>query len=623
MTEQEQKKVLMQKLVNSLHNELYRNKFGYIYCITNKLNNCKYIGLTTNTVSIRWSEHLSNYDNRNTEYNKPLYEAMRKHGIENFIIEEIERCRIIDLAEREKFWIKYYDTYKNPEKGYNYTIGGEMQLPKIYDSQKIIEIYNSEKTLEKTAKLLNISTNTIIKVLEENNIKVLTAKEHAVNKSVRIDMYDLNGNFIKTFNGLRNAGNWILENFAERTTTSSNHAVGCSIKKAIILNRSYLGFRWECESYEKQNNIFKIVENESYTRAKIYLYTKDDKLIEEFKSIKDCAQYIIEKLNLNISKTTLKQYISKSFKEKYDFKEFSIKSIKLEEKYKEIKKSNKIISLYEIAPKQRDRNKINCQICGKEIEKKNKTKLCLSCCSELQKNSLIISRDDLKYFIRKYPFSAIAAALNVSTRSIKRWCVARKLPDTKENIEKYSDEDWDNEVWNISFEEYKILLNKIELLSQEINTTIKKSKEEVEKKIIKNIKTQNYISYKCEMCGKKIKYEPINNKCVVCSRKNTHIKISRIELKNKIRNEAFYKIAKDNNTTPSTVESWCKSYNLPYRKIDINKISDEDWKFENWDLKKLKKQNIVEKKHNCKIPTYEELLVDIYDLSKVDIKNNL
>jgi outer membrane protein OmpA-like peptidoglycan-associated protein len=126
--------------------------------------------------------------------------------------------------------------------------------------------------------------------------------------------------------------------------------------------------------------------------------------------------------------------MGESFKEKYDFKEFSIKSIKLEEKYKEIKKSNKIISLYEITPKQRDRNKINCQICGKEIEKKNKTKLCLSCCSELQKNNLIISRNDLKYFIRKYPFSAIAAALNVSTSSIKRWCVARKLPNTKENI---------------------------------------------------------------------------------------------------------------------------------------------------------------------------------------------
>lgn len=34
--------------------------------------------------------NLSNYDNRNTEYNKPLYESMRKHGIENFVIEEIE-----------------------------------------------------------------------------------------------------------------------------------------------------------------------------------------------------------------------------------------------------------------------------------------------------------------------------------------------------------------------------------------------------------------------------------------------------------------------------------------------------------------------------------------------------
>ena len=620
MTEQEQKKELMQRLVNSLHNELYKNKFGYIYCITNKLNNCKYIGLTTNTVSIRWAEHLSNYNNRNTEYNKPLYVAMRKNGVENFIIEEIEKCHIIDLPDREKFWIKYYDTYKNPEKGYNYTIGGEMQLPQIYDSQKIIETYKTQKTLEKTSKLLNIHKNIIIKVLEENNIKILTAKEHAVNKSVKINVYDLDGNFIQTFNGLRDAGNWILENFKDRTTTSSSHAVGCAIKKSIIFNRSYLGFRWECESYKKQNDTFKIIDNEAFTRANIYLYTKDNKLIKEFKSIKDCSKYIIKTLDLKISEKTLNQYISRSFKEKYDFKEFSIKSKKLEEKYKEVEKNNKIVSLYKIVPNQRIDNKIVCKICGKEISKKNKNKLCLLCYSELQKNNLIISRNDLKYFIRKYPFTAIAAALNVSTSSIKRWCVARNLPNTKENIEKYSDEDWNNEIWNTTFEEYKVLLNKIELFSQKNNPIAKKSRKDVEKEILKNIKTHNYIIYKCEICGKKIKYEPIDNKCVACANKKTHIKISRTDLKNKIRNETFYKIAKDNNTTPSAVESWCKTYNLPYRKIDINKISDEDWKFEKWDLNELKRQNIVKKKHNYKIPTYEELLVDIYDLSKINIK---
>lgn len=72
MTEQEQKKELMQRLVNSLHNEIYNNRTGYIYCITNNINNKKYIGLTTNTIEIRWKEHISSYSKKGKQYNKPL-----------------------------------------------------------------------------------------------------------------------------------------------------------------------------------------------------------------------------------------------------------------------------------------------------------------------------------------------------------------------------------------------------------------------------------------------------------------------------------------------------------------------------------------------------------------------
>lgn len=41
-------------------------------------------------------------------YQTKLYNAMRKHGIENFSFEVIEECSSLELNEREIYWIEYY-----------------------------------------------------------------------------------------------------------------------------------------------------------------------------------------------------------------------------------------------------------------------------------------------------------------------------------------------------------------------------------------------------------------------------------------------------------------------------------------------------------------------------------
>ena len=47
---------------------------------------------------------------------------MFKYGIVNFSIEELEECDDLILAEREIYWINYYNSYYN---GYNATFGGD------------------------------------------------------------------------------------------------------------------------------------------------------------------------------------------------------------------------------------------------------------------------------------------------------------------------------------------------------------------------------------------------------------------------------------------------------------------------------------------------------------------
>ena len=93
-----------------------------IYKITNRLNNKIYIGLTTQSLEKRWVSHKAEGKRGNK---KPLYVEMRKYGIKNFTIEEIDHATSLEeLGELERKYIKQFDS-TNRNKGYNLTYGGE------------------------------------------------------------------------------------------------------------------------------------------------------------------------------------------------------------------------------------------------------------------------------------------------------------------------------------------------------------------------------------------------------------------------------------------------------------------------------------------------------------------
>lgn len=84
---------------------------GYIYLITNKINNKQYIGQTSRDVDTRFQEHYSN-----TRGYSKLHNAIQKYGWQNFKVETIEEVPLDSLDEREKYWINKLDTR---DKGYN------------------------------------------------------------------------------------------------------------------------------------------------------------------------------------------------------------------------------------------------------------------------------------------------------------------------------------------------------------------------------------------------------------------------------------------------------------------------------------------------------------------------
>lgn len=107
---------------------------GYIYLITNKKNGKKYIGKTVNSIEKRFEGHLYNSKNGDTF----LYKSIRKYGKTNFIIEEVEKTPDDNLDEREKYYIKEYNTLI--PYGYNITEGGTggdtSKSPKYIKSMK-------------------------------------------------------------------------------------------------------------------------------------------------------------------------------------------------------------------------------------------------------------------------------------------------------------------------------------------------------------------------------------------------------------------------------------------------------------------------------------------------------
>ena len=85
-----------------------------IYKITKKENGKAYIG-QSNDIDRRLKEHQYKND-------LAIEKAIQKYGIDAFNYEVVEECPLENLNEREKYWIRYYNTYKG--FGYNCNEGG-------------------------------------------------------------------------------------------------------------------------------------------------------------------------------------------------------------------------------------------------------------------------------------------------------------------------------------------------------------------------------------------------------------------------------------------------------------------------------------------------------------------
>lgn len=156
---------------------------GFIYKITNTINGKSYIGQTIQNVKERFYQHCATKCSKAVS-NMAIHRAIKKYGKSNFTVEVIEEIDSTNLNDRERYWIKYYNSYNN---GYNSTKGGQdgCKSFKDLDVESIIKEYNTGKSLRTLGTIFKVDKQTIKDLLIRHNVELRTTRTYKLSQKDR------------------------------------------------------------------------------------------------------------------------------------------------------------------------------------------------------------------------------------------------------------------------------------------------------------------------------------------------------------------------------------------------------------------------------------------------------
>ena len=164
-----------------------QEKLGSIYIIKNTVNDKVYIGQTTMKVQARFKAHCKPSTTKRRG-NYAIYNAMNKHGVENFYYEILySDIPESELNELEVLLIEKYDSFHN---GYNSTSGGDgRHIGSITDVSKFKEMFDSKMFYKDIASYFNVNKVTVMR----------TAHAMGLTKNYKVTKELLEANTDKTY----------------------------------------------------------------------------------------------------------------------------------------------------------------------------------------------------------------------------------------------------------------------------------------------------------------------------------------------------------------------------------------------------------------------------------------
>lgn len=195
-----------------------------VYKHTSPSGKC-YIGITSKNVEERWGTNGNKYTvlNKNKKYKHPFFaNAILKYGWDNIQHEILHtNLSFYSACELEKYYIEFY---KKLQLSYNITDGGEGSSGHRMSEeakQKLSQSHFGKKQ----------SSEAVLKRVLKNTGKRRTPEQKA-KTSKKINQYNLNGDFVNTFFGIREA--------SRITGINSSHIGDCCNKK----RKSAGGYLW-------------------------------------------------------------------------------------------------------------------------------------------------------------------------------------------------------------------------------------------------------------------------------------------------------------------------------------------------------------------------------------------
>lgn len=262
---------------------------GFIYKVTNKVNNKVYIGQTRYTVEFRWKQHIHKQDNCH------FHNAIRKWGIDNFIVETLEKCDVDLLNSREIFYIAKYDSYKS---GYNSTIGGDDNRRLIFtDSQydEIEGLYKSGFSSNKIATLFKVDKSTIVKILIQLGVKLRSNKLNINHQEVLEIAEDYkSGHSLKSIAKRYDCDSKALKEFLKRKgiDIKDRYSILKDNDTQINLINDYLDGRLKLSEIQSKyhcsyNTLLKILSLHGISKGKKHFKMNSDECLEAIKMFND------------------------------------------------------------------------------------------------------------------------------------------------------------------------------------------------------------------------------------------------------------------------------------------------------------------------------------------------